>query len=108
MKFLESHEDHKGERQEIEIHHVTKSEGVNPLTHETIFVLGNDSLCLQELCKQLKENDEERRPLMEFKGNFKNAKRDQSLCYEKARMKTSIREKIVSIDFWPFWVNLDS
>ncbi|KAI5673608.1 hypothetical protein M9H77_13972 [Catharanthus roseus] len=43
----------------------------------------------KESCKQLEENDEERRPLMEFKGNFENAKREQSLCYEKARMSFS-------------------
>ncbi|KAI5668438.1 hypothetical protein M9H77_18291 [Catharanthus roseus] len=84
--FVESHENHKEERQDTEIDDIEKSEGVNPLTNETNFVPVDDSLCLKELCKQLEENDEERRPLMEFKGDFENAKRDQSLCYEKAGM----------------------
>ncbi|KAI5676994.1 hypothetical protein M9H77_07944 [Catharanthus roseus] len=34
--------------------------------------------------KQPKENDEKRRHLMKFKGNFEKAKRHQSLCYEKS------------------------
>ncbi|KAI5657991.1 hypothetical protein M9H77_26784 [Catharanthus roseus] len=42
---------------------------------------------IDESWKRLKENDEERRRLMKFRENFKKAKRDQSLCYEKARMK---------------------
>ncbi|KAI5649971.1 hypothetical protein M9H77_35976 [Catharanthus roseus] len=44
---------------------------------------------IDESWKRPKENDEERRHLMKFKGNFENAKRDQSLCYEKARMSFS-------------------
>ncbi|KAI5664418.1 hypothetical protein M9H77_23741 [Catharanthus roseus] len=68
--FLESHEDHKEGGQETEIDDIETSEGVNPLTHETNFVLVNDSLCLLESCNKLEENDKKRRPIMEFKGNF--------------------------------------
>ncbi|KAI5648302.1 hypothetical protein M9H77_34307 [Catharanthus roseus] len=48
---------------------IEKSEGVNLLTHKTNFVLVETS--------------------HKFKGNTKNAKREQSLCYEKARMSFS-------------------
>ncbi|KAI5667934.1 hypothetical protein M9H77_17787 [Catharanthus roseus] len=70
----------------MEIDVIEKSEGINLLTHEINFVLVDDSLCLQESCKKLEENDEERKTLMEFKGNCKNTKREQSLCYGKARI----------------------
>ncbi|KAI5671339.1 hypothetical protein M9H77_11703 [Catharanthus roseus] len=42
-----------------------------------------------ESWKQPKGNDEERRRLMKFKGNFKNVEREQSLFYVKARMSFS-------------------
>ncbi|KAI5677528.1 hypothetical protein M9H77_08478 [Catharanthus roseus] len=77
--FVKIHEDHKKGRRETEIDNIEKSEG--------------------ESCKELEENDEERRPLMEFRGNFKNAKRDQSLCYEKAQMSFSSTLTLINLLF---------
>ncbi|KAI5676127.1 hypothetical protein M9H77_07077 [Catharanthus roseus] len=48
----------------------------------------NTSVVEKKSWKQPKENDEERRRLMEFKGNFENIKREQSLCYEKSNAHT--------------------
>ncbi|KAI5676230.1 hypothetical protein M9H77_07180 [Catharanthus roseus] len=78
---LEKENENRVGKTEIDV--IEMSEGVNPLTHETNFVLVVDSLCIvvdslcmQESWKQLKENDKERRSLMKFKGNFENPKRD--------------------------------
>ncbi|KAI5667259.1 hypothetical protein M9H77_17112 [Catharanthus roseus] len=72
---------------------------VNPLTHETNFVLFVDSLCIHESWKQTEENDEERTRLMKPKGNFENVKRKQSLCYEKARMSSSPTLTLINLLF---------
>ncbi|KAI5663564.1 hypothetical protein M9H77_22887 [Catharanthus roseus] len=96
-KFVENHEGYKEGRQETELDDIEKSEGVNLHTNETNFVLVDDSLCMQESCKWLKENNGERRPLMEFKENFENAKREQSLCYEKAQMSFSSTFTLINL-----------
>ncbi|KAI5649437.1 hypothetical protein M9H77_35442 [Catharanthus roseus] len=88
----------KGDKKR-KIDDIEKSEGVNLLTHKTNFVLVDNSLCLQESWKQLKENDEERRRLMKFKENPKNAKREQSLCYKKGRMSFSSTLTVINISF---------
>ncbi|KAI5681292.1 hypothetical protein M9H77_02519 [Catharanthus roseus] len=81
----------------MEIDVIGKSKGVNLLTHETNFVLANDSLCMQYSWKQPEENVEARRRLMEFKGNFKNTKRKQSLCYEKVQMRDHKRALLQAV-----------
>ncbi|KAI5676950.1 hypothetical protein M9H77_07900 [Catharanthus roseus] len=72
--FVESHESHKEGQQETEIDDIENSDGVNLLTHKINFVLVDNSLCMQESWKQPKENDEEKRRLMEFKENFEKVK----------------------------------
>ncbi|KAI5675850.1 hypothetical protein M9H77_06800 [Catharanthus roseus] len=85
---MESHEDHKEWRQETEMDVIEKSEGVNLLTHETNCVL-----------KRPKKDDKERRRLMEFKGNFENAKRKQSLYYGQSKMSFSSSLPFVNLLF---------
>ncbi|KAI5653974.1 hypothetical protein M9H77_31161 [Catharanthus roseus] len=67
--FVKWHESHREGRQETEIDSIEKSE--------------------EESWKQPKENEVERRRLMKFKGNFENAKRNEALCFENARMSYS-------------------
>ncbi|KAI5668568.1 hypothetical protein M9H77_18421 [Catharanthus roseus] len=83
-KITKSPEDHKKGRQETEINDIEKSERVNPLTLETNFVL---------------ENNKERKPLMEFKGDFENFKREQSSWYEKVRESFSPTLTLIDLLF---------
>ncbi|KAI5650409.1 hypothetical protein M9H77_36414 [Catharanthus roseus] len=81
--FVESHEDHEEGQQETGRDDIEESEGVNPLTHETNSIPLDDSLCMRESCKQREENNQGRRHLMEFKGNFESAKRKRPLyCWK--------------------------
>ncbi|KAI5650432.1 hypothetical protein M9H77_36437 [Catharanthus roseus] len=61
--------------------------------------LPNTSVVEEKSWKQLKENDEERRHLMKSQGNFENVKREQSLCYEKARMIFSSTLTLINLLF---------
>ncbi|KAI5667829.1 hypothetical protein M9H77_17682 [Catharanthus roseus] len=68
-KFMECQEDHKEGQQETEIDDIEKSKG--------------------DSCKRLEENNEERKPLMEFKRNFENS--NLHIEDSKRQITTSIR-----------------
>ncbi|KAI5664003.1 hypothetical protein M9H77_23326 [Catharanthus roseus] len=81
--LLEILKSHIEERQETKLETIEKNEEMSSLANETNYFLVENSLCVQESRKKPKENDEERRRLMQFKRNFENAKRKRPLYYGK-------------------------
>ncbi|KAI5664398.1 hypothetical protein M9H77_23721 [Catharanthus roseus] len=95
--LLEIQKSHIEERQEKKLETIKKNEKVNSLTNKTNFFLVKNSLCVQASRKQPKKNDEERRRLMKFKGNFESAKRKHHLYCGKSRISFSSTLALINL-----------